>query len=355
MSASTSSLSHLLDRLARELQTFEGWARLLVAGCTILVLTAVFINFWLAREHHAVQRRRKSIVATGSMLAFFFGFYLLVRMHIGAYEISGVHYPAAIVGFALLLLGTMANVACRLVLGRNWGNQVIIYQDHHLVTTGVYHVVRHPLYAGLVWMFTGAALVFQNWAALLAVIFVFLPGMYYRAKLEEQALVAQFPDYAQYRDRTGMFFPISMRPEVAQIPRPAFAFCRISLTVILWLALWFHSVWLVALVFAILAASVVLKVQRSPMIELYRQTVLRLLPARHYEMLDVPAMRFAHLMGALMSLAVILAMLASPQAGWYCLLAFCLLKTTAALGFCPASKVFVCMKNGGCCALTRLA
>jgi hypothetical protein len=203
-------------------------------------------------------------------------------------------------------------------------------------------------------MFTGAALVFQNWLALLAIIFIFLPGVYFRAKQEEKALLAQFPTYADYRNQTGMFFPISMGPEVAQIPRPAFAFCRISLTALLWVALFAHSVWLVAAVFSILLLSVILKVQRSPMIQLYQQTVLRIFPAKNFEFLDVPAMRFAHGMGAAMSFAVVLAMLAAPQAGWYCLLALCVLKTIAALGFCPASKLFVCMRNGGCCALTRI-
>ena len=82
---------------------------------------------------------------------------------------------------------------------------------------------------------------------------------------------------------------------------------------------------------------------------------MRLFPTQHYEYLDVPAMRFAHGMGAAMSLAVILAMLAAPQVGWYCLMTLCLLKTIAALGLCPASKLFVCMRNGGCCALTRIA
>jgi protein-S-isoprenylcysteine O-methyltransferase Ste14 len=352
----SNTLSQLIDSLGRlngELQTFQGCARLLVTVCTVLVLMAVFTNFWLARESHEIQSRRSSIVATGSMLLFLLGFYLLIRLQIGAYKISAIYYPAAIFGLVLLLLGTTVNITGRFALGRNWGNQVIIYEDHRLVTNGIYRIVRHPLYAGLIWMFTGASLVFQNWAALLATIFVFLPGMYYRAKLEENALAAQFPDYEEYRNRTGMFFPISMKPEVAQIPRSAFAFCRISLTVLLWLALCLHSVWLVVAVFLILVLSVILKVQRSPMIQLYQQTALKFMPARNYEMLDVPAMRFAHGMGAMMALAVILIMLASPQAGWYCLLAFCIIKTTAALGFCPASKLFVCMRNGGCCALTR--
>lgn len=341
--------------MAHEPLTFAGYERLIVTFCTVLVLTAVFLNFALARDGHAAQRRRKSIVATGSMLAFFVGFYWLIRLRIGTSEIPGIRYPAAFIGLSLLLMGTLVNVTGRVALGRNWGNQIIIYQDHKLVTRGVYRIVRHPLYAGLIWMFTGAALIFQNWAALASVIFIFYPAMYYRAKLEENALVARFPDYVDYRNRTGMFFPITMKPEAVPIPRSAFAFCRISLTVILWLALCLNSVWLVVLVFSILTVSVLLKIQRSPMIVLYRQTVLRLWPAQRYEMLDVPAMRFAHLLGTMMSLAVILAMLASVSAGWYCLMAFCILKTTSALGFCPASKLFVCMRNGGCCALTRFA
>lgn len=104
-------------------------------------------------------------------------------------------HPAAVFGLGLVILGTVVNVAGRLALGKNWGNQVIIYDDHKLVTNGSYRFVRHPLYAGLIWMFAGAALVFQNWAALAGTILVFFPAMHYRAKQEEQALVAQFPEY----------------------------------------------------------------------------------------------------------------------------------------------------------------
>jgi hypothetical protein len=218
----------------------------------------------------------------------------------------------------------------------------------------VYRVVRHPLYAGLIWMFTGAALVFQNWLALAATALIFFPGVYYRGKQEEKALIAQFPAYGEYRNHTGMFFPMAMGPETARVPTAAFLFCRVSLTVLLWVALVLNSFWPVLAVFVILLASVILKVQRSPMVQLYQQTVLRIFPTWHYELLDVPAMRFAHALGMVLSFAVLLALLASPPVGWYCLLAFCLLKTVTAIGYCPASKLFACMKNGGCCALTRL-
>lgn len=345
--------AEILVPLARDLLTFPGFARLIVTFCAVSVLTAVFINFQLARHSHSVRSERPSLVRTGSMLAFFGIIYLLIRFRVGVYEISVIGFPLGIAGLALVVLGAAVNIIGRFDLGRNWGNQVIIYQDHTLVNQGVYRWVRHPLYAGLIWMFVGASLVFQNWAALLATLVIFVPAMVHRGRLEEIALLAQFPDYAEYRQRTGMFLPISMGPEVVPIPRPAFAFCRISLTVMLWLALWLHSVWLVAAVFAILVLSALLKVQRSPMIQLYQQTILRMLPSPHEVFLDVPAMRFAHAMGAVMALGVIVAMLANPPLGWYCLLAFCLLKTTTAVGFCPASKLFICLRKGGCCALTK--
>ena len=353
MSTTTLQPTDLLHRLAQELHTFEGCARLVVTLCTVSVLTAVFINFQLARQSHAIRNERHSFVKTGSMLAFLAIIYLLIRFRIGVYDLPAIYHPAALSGLLLVMLGAIVNIVGRFALGRNWGNQVIIYQDHTLVTGGVFRFVRHPLYASLIWMFIGASLVFQNGASLLATVFIFVPAMYYRSKLEEKALITQFPNYAEYSDRTGMIIPIAMGPEVVQVPRPAFAFCRISLTVLLWAALWLHSVGLVVSVFAILGLSVLLKVQRSPMIQLYQQTLLRIFPTEQHLFLDVPAMRFAHALGAVMALAVTVTMLAAPRSGWYCLAAFCVLKTTAAFGFCPASKLFVCMRKGGCCALTK--
>jgi protein-S-isoprenylcysteine O-methyltransferase Ste14 len=353
MSTTTPPPLDVLGRLVPDLHTFPGCARLIVTVCTVSVLTAVFINFQLARRAHSVRNERPSLVKTGSMLAFFGVVYLIIRCRVGAFEIPALGRWAAIAGLGLVVVGAAVNLLGRFALGRNWGNQVIVYQDHALVTRGVYRWVRHPLYASLIWMFVGASLVFQNWVALSATLLVFVPAMVYRGKLEERALSAQFPGYGAYRDRTGMFFPLAMGPEVVQVPRPAFAFCRISLTVLLWVAWCWHSVWLVAAVFAILTLSVILKVQRSPMIQLYQQTVQRIFPTQQAVFLDVPAMRFAHALGAGMALAVLLVMLASPRVGWYCLGAFCLVKTTAALGFCPASKLFVCLRQGGCCALTK--
>lgn len=140
--------------------------------------------------------------------------------------------------------------------------------------------------------------------------------------------------------------------ELVQVPRSAFAFCRWSLTVLLWAAFLLRLTWPVGVVLAVLAASALLKVHRSPMVQLWTWTVLRLRPARRYAFLDVAAMRFAHGLGALLAAAVLALLVFRPHAGRILLGFYCGLKTVSAFGFCPASKLFACLRKGGCCALT---
>ena len=75
------------------------------------------------------------------------------------------------------------------------------------MSTGVYRIVRHPLYAFLIWMFYGASFVYSNWIAFLLTSFVFVSTMYYRAREEETVLMERFPEYKVYREKVGMFIP----------------------------------------------------------------------------------------------------------------------------------------------------
>lgn len=179
----------------------------------LVIFTAILINFVEAHYAGRVARVRRSPVATFSMILFFVGLYLLIHQRIGVMHLASPALQLSLMtlGGLLFVLGTAVNVLGRLRLGHNWANQATIYTDHTLVTTGVYGIVRHPLYASLIWIFFAAGLVYQNYAALLATAFVFLPAMTYRAHLEEALLVQQFPGYAAYQRRVGMFFPKLIR------------------------------------------------------------------------------------------------------------------------------------------------
>ena len=191
--------------------TSLGWflfaAEKLVVLCVAAVLAAVAWNFLRARLSGQVAERQRSPVATGTMLLFTFGVYLLIHHHIGVLQLEpAIIIPLLCLGLVLMVVGCIVNLLGRLRLGRNWANQVTVYEDQTLVTGGVFGVVRHPLYASLIWMFYGASLVYLNYAALLATVFIFIPAVYYRAKQEEKLLEAQFPEYEAYRRKVGMFF-----------------------------------------------------------------------------------------------------------------------------------------------------
>ena len=200
-----------MDHWIAAWQAPGGWlsvaASLIMGGCVASVFTAVLVNFILCSRRDGVREERRSLVATGSMTAFFVAVYLLIRFRVGVLPApsQAVRVMSVVAGLLLVVAGCVVNILGRFRLGRNWANQATIYRDQGLVTTGVYGWIRHPLYASLIWMFYGASLVYANAAVFAANTCVFVPFMIYRARLEEVLLARQFgAEYETYRRRVGM-------------------------------------------------------------------------------------------------------------------------------------------------------
>lgn len=137
------------------------------------------------------------------------------------------------------------------------------------------------------------------------------------------------------------------------ISKAAFAFCRLGLTCLVWISLVFHSKPVMPVVFAVLLLSAILKVQRAPMIVLYDRTFGRMISSQE-EIVNEYAMRFAHIMGSVFSLAcIILLYFVDEKIGWAAVFLFALLKSVSAFGFCPATKLYECSASGSCCAFAK--
>jgi protein-S-isoprenylcysteine O-methyltransferase Ste14 len=179
----------------------------LTAICVLIMLTAIVVNF-LNTQKPREYKERRSPVATASMTSFFILLYVTIRLRWTALEPSGwIAFRSF--GLALMLFGTAFNVWGRLYLKTNWSDHVRIYDDQTLITTGPYRIVRHPLYASIIWMFYGAAIAYLNPLAALGNTLLFIPAMIYRSNLEENVLHETFGDrYSNYRKKTGRFFPM---------------------------------------------------------------------------------------------------------------------------------------------------
>jgi len=184
-------------------------SNIVVILCVFSIFVAVLIDFSEFQKRKQIKKEKKSIVETGTMFIFFFFFYFLIRFGIGQINIHflPLKYFAIGIGLLILILGCIVNIKGRINLGKNWSNQIKIYEDHYFVSNGTYSFVRHPLYASIIWMFFGASLIYFNYLAFFSNVLIFIPFMYYRARQEENLLVKEFENYKNYQIKVGMFFP----------------------------------------------------------------------------------------------------------------------------------------------------
>lgn len=189
-------------------------ANLVVSLAFLLIAAAIVLDFAAYhRQGRAVVSSDRSLVETGSMTAFFVAYYLVIRLRALELEVNGPVREALIVaGIVLVVLGVGFNIWGRLVLKSSWANQIRIYEGQRLLTSGPFAIVRHPLYASLIWTFVGGAMIYANPLALVLTAAVFVPMMYVRAKKEDAVLLENFTgEYEAYKARTGMFFPKAWR------------------------------------------------------------------------------------------------------------------------------------------------
>ena len=178
---------------------------IIVLGITLIYMR-VFKNFDDAKKQKNNKKREvKSIVETVSMTGFFIVIWLVVSFKLGTFNYQNIYLD--IIFIIIYIIGVVFNLLGRYYLGHNWGNNVIIYKDHTLVNKGVYKIVRHPLYASIIWMIYSVGVLCQNYLVFILNTIIFIPFMYYRAKQEEKELVKEFKEYKDYRKKTGMFFP----------------------------------------------------------------------------------------------------------------------------------------------------
>lgn len=93
-------------------------------------------------------------------------------------------------------------------LGKQFRFHAGLYEDHELVRTGPYAIVRHPIYSSLLGMLVATCLLLTrlSWAVL--ALGVFVAGTEIRVWSEEKLLASRFPEeFAAYRRQVQAYLP----------------------------------------------------------------------------------------------------------------------------------------------------
>ncbi len=106
------------------------------------------------------------------------------------------------------LLGIAFAWWARIHLGPLWSGTVTLKQDHHVIDTGPYALVRHPIYTGLILSILATAAAQATATGLIGAA-VIVTGLWLKARVEERFLTAELgtDTYGDYRRRVPMLVP----------------------------------------------------------------------------------------------------------------------------------------------------
>jgi len=110
-------------------------------------------------------------------------------------------------GFGLGLLSVIFWTWTKVHLDTQWSAQLQLRNEHHLVTSGPYSRIRHPLYSAMFDWAVALGLLTANWI-FVAVCLLSIVGTVARVPKEEQMMIERFgEEYKEYMRHTGRFFP----------------------------------------------------------------------------------------------------------------------------------------------------
>ncbi|MGE5248675.1 MAG: isoprenylcysteine carboxylmethyltransferase family protein [Bacteroidota bacterium] len=199
--------------------TDDGIYRIVFVALLVMLLAMRVYFMWKVRRtggrimpgKDAVAREGGRLVLAVRVLGFF-----LLMAFLGMY-IAGMAWIDRLsfslpdwlrwAGAGLGLLSVIFWAWTQVTLDTQWSAQLQLTKGHHLVTTGPYSLIRHPLYSGMCGWAAALALLTANWifagVAVLCVLAVF-----WRIPREERMMLEAFGgEYGSYMRRTGRLLP----------------------------------------------------------------------------------------------------------------------------------------------------
>ena len=151
------------------------------------------------------DRSNRWVVGAFAVIGLLNGFFPAYTDRIDFWTIDGE--TIRWIGIALYVVGGALRLWPVFVLGHRFSGLVAIQPEHKLVTEGIYGVIRHPSYLGLLVNSLGWGLAFRSGVGVLLTV-VLLPLLVARIRAEEALLRAHFGDeYEAYRRRTSRLIP----------------------------------------------------------------------------------------------------------------------------------------------------
>ena len=167
---------------------------MLIAGFVMLAKSPEFLKKRLdAKEKQGTQ---KGVVALSGLM--FIAGFVVAGLD---FRFSWSHMPAwVVIAASALFLVAYALYAEVMRENAYLSRTIKVEEGQRVVDTGMYGIVRHPMYAVTILLFLMIPLVLGSWYALIA--FAFYPAIIIiRLKAEEELLTKELAGYAEYKQK----------------------------------------------------------------------------------------------------------------------------------------------------------
>ncbi len=186
---------------AGTLQFTYGWlfigllfVPMLIAGFVMLAKSPEFLKKRLdAKEKQGTQ---KGVVALSGLM--FIAGFVVAGLD---YRFSWSRMPVAVTIIASVLFLTAYALYAEVMRENAYLSRTIkVEEGQKVVDTGLYGIVRHPMYMATILLFLMIPIVLGSWYAL--IVFAFYPAIIIvRLKDEEDLLTRELPGYAEYKKK----------------------------------------------------------------------------------------------------------------------------------------------------------
>ena len=184
--------------------------------CWLIYAIFYLVILRYEKEHDLVKRR------TFAKLNHAYSFYVLLAIAVfldrlvipraPSYHFTNdeaLYDTLATIGYFLMTIGLLVVISGRITLNGFWGGGIYTYDPNFkdFVRTGLYRIVRHPVYFGQILLALGMALI-MNISVLWLFPLLTVTFNVIRARAEEVDLHARVGDeYDRYRNATSFIIP----------------------------------------------------------------------------------------------------------------------------------------------------
>jgi len=171
------------------------------------IISWVVAAFWSARTEKRVMTWETwpygALIVIGAILLFH-----STRRLFGETRLWHVGFDGGYVLAGVTLAGILFAWWARLHLGRLWSGAITRKQDHRVIDTGPYALVRHPIYTGMTLAIFATAAAQATVTGFIGAALIAL-GFWIKARMEERFLTAELgaEAYSAYRRRVPMLVP----------------------------------------------------------------------------------------------------------------------------------------------------